>query len=143
MRRVFTVLTAAFVAFTFSSMAFAQAPATTEKKPVAKTEKAPAKSAAEKPLSANGKVAKFDEATKTLTVTTKAGEKEFTMAPEAKITAGAKTEMASDLAGKNVKVTYTVVNGKNVASKVTVPEAKPATATKPATAATKPAAEKK
>jgi len=120
MRRVFTVLTAAFVAFTFSSMVFAQAATQTEKKPATvKTEKVPAKAVAK---SATGKVAKFDEATKTLTV----GDKDYTLAAEAKIVAGTKEVKAADLAGKNVKVTYTVVDGKNVASKVTVAAEKPA-----------------
>ena len=120
MRRLFTVLTAAFVAFTFSSMVFAQAAATTEKKPAATAEKAPAaaktapKAAA--PKSATGKVAKFDEATKTVTV----GEKDYTLAADAKIMSGTKEVKPADLAGKHVKVTYTVVDGKNVASKVTV-----------------------
>jgi hypothetical protein len=149
MRRVFTVLTAAFVALTFSSMVFAQAAEktavkTTEKavaktetaaktteKAVAKTEtaaktteKAAAKAA---PLTTSGKVAKIDEATKAFTVTTKDGDKEFTLAADAKITAGAKEAKAADLAGKNVKVTYASVDGKNVASKVTVAsEPKPA-----------------
>jgi hypothetical protein len=121
MRRVFTVLTAAFVAFTFSSMVFAQA---AEKTTAKTTEKAPAKAA---PLTANGKVAKIDEATKAFTVTTKDGDKDFTLAATAKITAGAKEAKAADLAGKNVKVTYTTVDGKHVASKVTIAaETKPA-----------------
>jgi hypothetical protein len=120
MRRFFTVLTATFAVVAFSSMVFAQAATqtqTTEKKTVVKTEKT-VKPAV---LSASGKVAKFDEATKALTVTTKDGDKDFTLAADAKIMAGAKVAMAADLvAGKTVKVTYTVVDAKNVASKVTI-----------------------
>jgi hypothetical protein len=120
MRRVFTVLTAAFAVVAFSSMVFAQAATqtqTTEKKTVVKTEKT-VKSAV---LSVSGKVAKFDEATKILTVTTKTGDKDFTLDPDVKIMAGAKAAVAADLvAGKTVKVTYTTVDAKNMASKVTI-----------------------
>jgi hypothetical protein len=147
MRRFFTVLTAAFAVVAFSSMVFAQAATQTtpvEKKVVkaaAKTEQAADKTAVKtaqaaektavktekvvKALSTSGKVAKFDEATKTLTVTTKGADKDFTLAADAKIMAGAKTATTADLAGKTVKVTYTTVDGKNVASKVTIaPEPK-------------------
>jgi len=116
MRRFLTVLTAAVAVVAFSSMAFAQATTKTEKK----TEKAAAKVEKAEPASATGKVAKVDEAAKTFTVTTKSGDKDFTLAADAKITAGTKTEKVADLAGKTVKVTYTVVSGKNVASKVTI-----------------------
>ncbi len=119
MRRFVTVLTAAFAVVAFSSLVFAQAATqATEKKAPAKVEQTVAKTV--KPLAASGKVAKFDEATKTLTVTTKDGDKVFMLAADAKITAGAKTATTADLAGKTVKVTYTVVDGKNVASKVTI-----------------------
>jgi hypothetical protein len=130
MRRFVTILTAVVAVAAFSTLSFAQAttaakPATTVKpavatqpapaaKPVVAVQAAP-KSVA-KPLSANGKVTKFDEATKTLTV----GVKEFVLAPDAKIMAGAKVATTADLDGKTVKVTYTVVDGKNVASKVTI-----------------------
>ena len=129
MRRFVTILTAVVAVAAFSTMAFAQAttaakPATAVK-PVVATQPAPAAKPvvaaqaapkAVKPLAANGKVAKFDEATKTLTV----GDKDFVLAPDAKIMAGAKAATTADLAGKTVKVTYTVVDGKNVASKVTI-----------------------
>jgi hypothetical protein len=38
---------------------------------------------------------------------------------------GANSASTADLAGKHVKVTYSHVNGKNVASKVTIASAKP------------------
>jgi hypothetical protein len=117
MRRVFNALAAVLVATAFGSMVFAQAPSATHpaKKPAAmKTEKKPAS------LAASGKVATFDEATKTLTLTTKEGPKEFMLGADAKVMAGASTVPTSDLAGKNVKVTYSHVDGKNVASKVTI-----------------------
>jgi hypothetical protein len=140
MRRLFTVLTAAFVALSFGSVVFGQA-AATEKKPAeakaaAKTaEKTaanveqPATGKKAGPLTATGKVVKIDEATKVFIVTTKQGDKAFTLAGDTKIMAGAKEAKAADLAGRNVKVTYTTVEGRNVASRVTVAaEAKPAAA---------------
>ena len=51
------------------------------------------------------------------------GDKEFELAPDAKIMSGAKAAPAADLTGKTVKVTYTVVDGKNVASMVRMPAA--------------------
>jgi hypothetical protein len=130
MRRFVTILTAVVAVAAFSTMAFAQTPtaaksAATTAKPAVATQPAPAAKPvvaeqaapkAVKPLSANGKVVKFDEATKTLTV----GAKEFVLAADAKIMAGAKAATTADLDGKTVKVTYTVVDGKNVASKVTI-----------------------
>jgi hypothetical protein len=119
MRRVITTLTAVVAVVAFSSMVFAQTAATKPApttKPVAATQAAPAKVVkAAKPLSAKGE-GKYDEAAKTLTV----GEKVFTLAPDAKITMGAKAATTADMAGKKVMVTYTVVDGKNVASKVTI-----------------------
>ncbi len=132
MRRVITVLTVAIAIVAFSSMVFAQAttakPATATApaaaaKPVAATTQAPVAKPAAK-LSVKGE-GKYDEATKTLTV----GDKTFTLAPDAKITMGAKAATAADMTGKNVLVTYTVVDGKNVASKVTIAAAKPAAKT--------------
>jgi hypothetical protein len=133
MRRVVTTLTVAVAAVAFSSMVFAQTPATKPAaKPAAATQAAPAAKPVPaapvpakvvkvtKPLTFSGKVVKFDEATKMLTV----GEKEFELAADAKIMAGAKAATTADLTGKTVKVTYTVVDGKNVASMVRMPAAK-------------------
>jgi hypothetical protein len=117
MRRVINVVVAVVAAVTFSTMVLAQAPAQTGKKPAEKAAKVEKKAST---LAANGKVAKFDEATKTLTLTTKEGDKAFTLGADAKIMAGANTASSADLPGKDVKVTYSQVNGKNVASKVTV-----------------------
>jgi hypothetical protein len=128
MRRVVTVLTAVIAVVAFGSMVFAQTPAakpvataqaTPAAKPVAATPAQAKVVKVAKPLSVSGKVTKYDEATKTLTV----GEKEFVLAPDAKIMAGTKTAPAADLTGKTVKVTYTVVDGKNVASIVRMPAA--------------------
>jgi preprotein translocase subunit YajC len=123
MRRYFTVLTAAFAVVAFSSMVFAQAATQTVEKKVVKTVVQTEKVV--KASSVSGKVAKFDEATRILTVTTKGVDTDFTLAADAKIMAGAKAATTADLAGKTVKVTYTTVDGKNVASKVTIaPEPK-------------------
>jgi hypothetical protein len=135
MRRFVTILTAVVAVAAFNTMAFAQA--TTAAKPAAATKPAaaakpavattqapaakPAATAKSAKLSVKGE-GKYDEATKELTV----GDKVFTLAPEAKITMGAKAATTADLTGKHVMVTYTVVDGKNVASKVTIAAAKPA-----------------
>jgi uncharacterized protein (DUF2147 family) len=146
MRRMFPVLVAAFAVVAFSSMTFAQAAAPAEKaaKPAAeKVVKKAAKPAAEKTEQAAatekkiekkaaapvavGKVAKFDAATKTLTVTTKKGDENFTLTADTKIMAGAKVAKEDDLAaGKNVKVAYTEANGQMTATKVTIAAAKAA-----------------
>jgi hypothetical protein len=130
MRRFSTAMAAAFAIVAFSSMAFAQSatPMKTPEKTVEKTATKTEKVATTAALSAMGKVGKVDEANRTFTVATKAGEKDFMLGAHARITAGAKTEKMADMAGKTVKVTYTMADGKNVASKVTIAsELKPAT----------------
>ena len=131
MRRFVTILTAVVAVAAFSTMVLAQtaAPAkpavaakpATAAKPAVDTQAAkPAAKPAAK-MTAKGE-GKYDEATKTLTV----GDKTFTLAADAKIMVGAKAGTTADLTGKNVLVTYTVVDGKNVASKVAVAAPKPA-----------------
>jgi chemotaxis response regulator CheB len=84
----------------------------TEKKQAVKKAMAPV---------AVGKVAKYDAATKTLTVTTKKGDENFTLTADTKITAGAKAAKEDDLvAGKNVKVAYTEAGGQMTVTKVTI-----------------------
>jgi len=119
MRRFFSVLTAAFVAVSFSSMLYAQPPATsTEKKAPAKHTTTAKKAGV---MAATGSVSAYDDATKTLSVKTKAGEEQFTLGADAKIMAGAKTAAATELAaGKNVKVTYMEEGGKKMATKVNI-----------------------
>jgi hypothetical protein len=121
MHRCPRMLTAALVVVSFSSLVFAQgstAPQTAERKASTKrsvTVKKPA------PLAVTGTVAKYDEATRTLTVTTKSGERSFVLGADTKIMASAKTAPTSDLvAGKNVKVTYTDAAGTLTATKVNV-----------------------
>ena len=138
MRRIFTALTAAFAVVAFSSAVFAQAPAATEKAAkatTAKVEKAKTEMAKTEQVAtekkeavkkaavpvAVGKVAKYDAATKTLTVTTKKGDENFTLTADTKIAAGAKAAKEDDLvAGKNVKVAYTEAGGQMTATKVTI-----------------------
>ncbi len=124
MRRVFTAVIAVFAVVAFASMVSAQtaapqtaAPAKTAKVEKAAEQKAPAK-VAEK--AAAGKVAKYDEATKTLTVTpVKGADQAFVLGADAKIMVGAKAATAADLvAGKAVKVTYTEAEGKMTATKI-------------------------
>ncbi len=136
MRRIFTAVVAVFAVTAFSSVALAQATAPAEKATTAKVEKAkPAKvadqaatkteKAAKKAAPvATGKVAKYDAATKTLTVTTKKGDENFTLNADTKITAGAKAGTEDELvAGKNVKVHYTEANGQMTATRVIVASA--------------------
>ncbi len=138
MRRMFTVLAAAFAVVAFSSMTFAQAPAATEKaaKPAVekatKTTEQAAKSEAKeakKPATptATGTIEKFDAATKTLTVKTTKGSESFTLNAETKIVAGSKAGKEDELvAGKKVKVAYTEAAGQMTATKVTIPAEKAA-----------------
>ena len=79
------------------------------------------KEVAKKAPVAVGKVAKYDAATKTLTVTTKKGEENFTLTADTEITAGAKAAKEDALvAGENVKVAYTEASGQMTATKVTI-----------------------
>jgi len=133
MRRALLGLAAAAALMTFGTMAFAQTTEPATKTGSAKAAKMEKKSPA---MSATGKVAKFDRSTETLTLTTKEGEKEFTLGSNAKITEGATTATTADLAGKQAKVTYSHVDGKDVASKVTI------AGSHPAKASTKPVAKK-
>jgi hypothetical protein len=117
MRRFITVATVVFALVAFGSMALAQGAKASDKK---KDEKTVTKVEKTEPLAATGKVDKLDDSGKKFTLKTKDGDKEFTLAKDAKITAGTKTEKAEAMKGKDVKVTYTVVDGKSVASKVTI-----------------------
>jgi hypothetical protein len=122
MRRVMNGLVVVAAALALGSMVLAQATTQAAKKPAqtsATVEKrAPA-------LWAMGKVLKVNESAKTLTLATADGDRVFTLATDAKIMAGASTAKTADLPGKTVKVTYSTVNGKNLASKVTIAAAKP------------------
>jgi uncharacterized protein (DUF1684 family) len=118
MRRVFTVLTVAFAVVAFASMVAAQ---TTPPDKTAKVEKAAAQTTPAAKTAA-GKVAKFDDATKTLTVTpAKGADQAFMLGTDVKIMTGAKVATIADLvAGKNVKVTYTEADGKMTATKIQI-----------------------
>jgi hypothetical protein len=139
MRRFFTVMTAVFAVVAFSSVVLAQAAPQAAKpavEKVAKTDQAKpaAKAPAAKKATAMkvvGKIAKYDDATKTLTVTTKKGDEDFMLGADAKITVGVKAATATDLAkDKSVTVTYTEADGKMTASKVQIAVEKAAPAKK-------------
>ncbi len=138
MRRVVTALTVVVAVAAFGSLALAQTPAA---KTAAKAHTAVVKTVkTAKTMSAIGTVASFDEATRMLMLKTRAGEKAFTLTPDAKLMAGAKAAMTADLVGKHAKVTYTEVEGKNVASHVAVAVARKTEAKKAETK--EPAAKK-
>jgi len=127
MRRILTVAAAVVAVAAISSMALAQTGTPTEK---AKTEKTQAEKVSTKPapLSMTGKVAKFDEATKMLTVTVKDADKTFAVNAQTKIHTGAKTLKATALvAGAEVKVTYTEAAGTMTATNIAVAAAQAAT----------------
>jgi hypothetical protein len=66
--------------------------------------------AAPKALSATGKIVRFDDATKTLTLSTAKGEEKFMLGSSARLQEGAKTitpATLSSLAGHQAKVRYT------------------------------------
>ena len=101
MRRLFTSFVAVAVVLAFSGTALAQSKASAEKKPAAQaastqTEKAaaPAKAKAGK---ASGTIKAASETS--ITLTTKEGDKEFTLDPKVVVAEGTKTLKAADLAG--------------------------------------------
>jgi hypothetical protein len=134
MRRLFTSIVAVAVVLAFSGMALAQAKqASAEKKPTAQaasteTHKAaaPAKATAGK---ASGTIKAASETS--ITLTTKEGNKEFTLDPKVVVAEGTKTLKAADLAslvGQSAVVHYTESGSVMTVHKVTV--AKPKTAEK-------------
>ena len=122
MRRFTAVLPAAVAVVSLTSFAFAQADKAKAEKPAAKVEQATAKKAAPAAPSAAGKIAKFDEASKVLVVTTpKDGDKTFTLGASTKIVSGAKALKTTDLVvGREVKVTYREADGKMTATRIAV-----------------------
>jgi hypothetical protein len=116
MRRYFTVLTALFTVVAMSSMVLASNQPQTDK-----TKTAPIAKKAEALVSI-GKIVKFDEATKALTITTKKhGDKSFVVSADTKIMSGAKMATPAELvAGKEVKVAYTEAAGVMTATKITI-----------------------
>jgi hypothetical protein len=135
MRRLFTVFVAAAVVVAFSGMALAQAKQTSaEKKPAAQTEKAAAPATA-KAGKASGTIKAASETS--ITLTTKEGDREFTLDPKVIIAEGTKTLKAADLAslvGQSTVVHYTESGSVMTVHKMTVAKPKAATAEKKETA---------
>jgi hypothetical protein len=76
-----------------------------------------------KALSATGKIVGFDDATKTLTLSTAKGEEKFVLGSSARLQEGAKTITAanlSSLAGHQAKVRYTASGSDKAAESVMV-----------------------
>jgi hypothetical protein len=76
-----------------------------------------------KALSATGKIVGFDDATKTLTLSTAKGEEKFVLGSSARLQEGAKTITAaslSSLAGHQAKVRYTASGSDKSAESVMV-----------------------
>ena len=84
---------------------------------------AAAASAAPKSLSATGKIVGFDDATKTLTLSTAKGEEKFVLGSSVRLQEGAKTITAanlSSLAGHQAKVRYAASGSNKAAESVMV-----------------------
>ncbi len=129
MRRILTVAAALVAVAAFSSMALAQTGGTPDKAKAQAEKAATAKPAKPAPMAVTGKIAKFDEATMSLTVTATDGDKTFTLTPTTKIHSGAKSlKEAALTAGTEVKVTYTEAEGKMTATNIAVSSSHAATA---------------
>jgi hypothetical protein len=138
MFRTTRILTIASAVLAVASLAGAQAtmapakpaaaPATTQSmKPAAKSTSA--KKAAATSMSATGKIAKFDAASNTLTVTTTKGDVDFMVPATASLHEGTTTLQAASLStmtGKSVRVQYMDNAGTKTAQSVKVTAAAPA-----------------
>jgi hypothetical protein len=83
----------------------------------------PVMAKAPKGLSATGKIVAFDDASKTLTLSTNRGEEKFVLGSSVRLQEGAKTISAgnlSSLAGHQAKVRYTASGGEMTAESVMV-----------------------
>ena len=92
----------------------------TNAKPAAAMAAAPT---APKPLAATGKIVSFDDASKTLTLSTAKGEEKFVLGSSARLQEGAKTistASLSSLAGHQAKVRYTASGSDKAAESVMV-----------------------
>jgi hypothetical protein len=132
MRRLFTSVVAVAVVLAFSGMALAQAKqAPVEKKPAAQAASTQAEKSATPAKAKAGKASgtiKAASETK-LTLTTKEGDKEFTLDPKTVVAEGTKTLKAADLAGlvgQSAVVHYTETGTVVTVHKVTVSKPKAA-----------------
>jgi hypothetical protein len=88
-----------------------------------------------KSLSATGQIVSFDDATKTLTLSTTEGEQKFMIGSKARVQQGARTITAgtlSSMAGRRAKVRYTEASGDMAAESVMVSGAARAKSASPA-----------
>ena len=116
MRKVITAFGIAALVAALGGVGYAQ---TTKSAKPAKTS-APA---APKAASATGKIVSFDDASKTLTISTSTGEEKFVLGSSVKLNEGAKTITSanlSSLTGQQAKVRYTVSGSDKTAESVMV-----------------------
>jgi hypothetical protein len=117
MRKVIMAFGIAALVAALGGVGYAQ---TTKSAKVAKTS-APAAKAA----SATGKIVSFDDASKTLTISTSKGEEKFVLGSTVKLNEGAKTITSanlSSLTGQQAKIRYTVSGSDKTAESVMVSE---------------------
>jgi hypothetical protein len=118
MRKCILASSVAILVAAFAGVGMAAQTATKAKAPAAA-----AAPAAPKALSATGKIVGFDDATKTLTLSTAKGEEKFVLGSSARLQEGAKTITAanlSGLAGHQAKVRYTASGSDKAAESVMV-----------------------
>jgi hypothetical protein len=118
MRKVIMAFGIAVLVAALGGVGYAQ---TTKSAKPAKTS-APA---APKAASATGKIVSFDDASKTLTISTSKGEEKFVLGSSVKLNEGAKTITSanlSSLTGQQAKIRYTVSGSDKTAESVMVSE---------------------
>jgi hypothetical protein len=87
----------------------------------AKEAKAKSTTTAAKSMSATGKIAKYDAASKTVTLTTAKGDESFVLGDSAKVMHSGKAVSDLDtLVGHTAKVHYTEANGTKTATSISV-----------------------
>jgi hypothetical protein len=110
MRRILSTAAAALAVVALSGSAYA-AQATKEAKPHATA----------KSMAATGKIAKYDAASKTVTLTTSKGDESFVLGDMAKVThSGKAVSDLSELVGHSAKVHYTEAGGTKTATSISV-----------------------
>jgi hypothetical protein len=111
MRRILSTAVAALAVVALSGSAYA-AQATKEAKPHA---------TAAKSMAATGKIAKYDQSSKTVTLTTSKGDESFVLGDNAKVThSGKAVSDLSTLVGHSAKVHYTEAAGTKTATSISV-----------------------
>ncbi len=111
MRRILTTAAAVLGVVALSGSAYA-AQASKPAKPHA---------TAAKSMSATGKIAKYDAASKTVTLTTSKGDESFVLGDTAKIThSGKAVSDLSTMVGHSAKVHYTEADGTKTATSIAV-----------------------